>query len=62
MKAVFHEQMLGTLLPWAEEQEEVCAALDIARYGYISKYLHKLELADFIAKNYTWSIKTGADS
>ncbi|WP_232500391.1 MULTISPECIES: hypothetical protein [unclassified Wolbachia] len=45
--------MLRNLLPWAEEQEKICAALDITRYGYISKYLHKLELAGFVAKDYT---------
>ncbi len=53
MRTIFYEQMLRTLLLWAGEQEEICATLNIARYGYISKYLHKFELAGFIVKDYS---------
>ncbi|MDR3131604.1 MAG: ATP-binding protein [Rickettsiales bacterium] len=61
-KTVFYKQIVRALSTGAKEQEEICAALDIARHGRISEYLYELELAGFITKDHTWNIKTGIDS
>ncbi|WP_246226392.1 ATP-binding protein [Wolbachia endosymbiont of Madathamugadia hiepei] len=61
-KTAFYKQIVRALSTGAKEQEEICAALDIARHGRISEYLYELELAGFITKDHTWNIKTGIDS
>ncbi|MDX5528518.1 MULTISPECIES: AAA family ATPase [unclassified Wolbachia] len=61
-KTAFYKQIVRALSTGAKEQEEICATLNIVRHGRISEYLYELELAGFIAKDHTWSIKTGTDS
>ncbi len=61
-KTAFYKQIVRALSTGAKEQEEICTALNIARHGRISEYLHELELAGFIARDHTWNIKTSTDS
>lgn len=61
-KTSLYKKIVETLAISPKEQQEVCEALGIKRYGRISEYLWELEEAGFITRDRTWNIKTAEDS
>jgi len=58
----FYKKIIETLITGPKERSEICEALSIDPGGRISEYLWELELAGFIKRDHTWSIRTGIDS
>jgi uncharacterized protein len=42
--------------------DQICKKIDLEKSGVISEYLHDLETAGFIEKDYTWKFSTGKKS
>lgn len=61
-KTDYYKRIIKTLVNGTKEQYEISEALGIKRHGRIPEYLHELELAGFISKDYVWNLKTGKDS
>ena len=57
----FYKKIVNILSTGSKQLKEVQNALGDA-YGRASEYLDELESAGFVAKDYTWDIKTGMDS
>lgn len=57
-----YKKIIEILSNGPKEQNEIQHALHHETPGRISEYLWELELAGFIARDYTWNIKTGMDS
>lgn len=60
--SLFYKKIVGVLVTGPKERNEICKLLEIDAGGRISEYLTELELAGFITRDYTWSIKSGVDS
>jgi len=58
----FYKKIIEVLVTGSKERNEICEILKIDPGGRISDYLTELELAGFIRRDYTWDIKSGADS
>lgn len=61
----FYEKIVTALSTGAKESTEIQKLLnddDSQRHGRLSEYLWELEEAGFVSRDYTWSIRTGADS
>lgn len=58
----FYKKIIETLAYGPKEQSQIQRALNFQTLGRIPEYLWELELAGFISRDYTWNIKTGADS
>ncbi|MES2613837.1 MAG: ATP-binding protein [Bdellovibrionota bacterium] len=58
----FYDKITHILAEGAKELEEIQEKIGIKIIGRLSEYLWELELAGFITRDYTWNIKTGADS
>jgi len=58
----FYRKIVETLLSGPKERNEICALLGVDPNGRMSDYLLELELAGFITRDYTWSIKSGVDA
>lgn len=61
-KSDFYKKILHVLANGSREKNEIMGLLDIDQHGRISEYLWELELAGFIARDYTWDLKSGQDS
>ncbi len=61
-ETTYYKQIIKALATGAKESGKICEALNIKHHGRISEYLWELEQAGFIARDYTWNIKTGLDS
>lgn len=57
----FYKKIVSILAGGALELNEIETKLGNT-YGRLSEYLHELESAGFIARDYTWDIKSGLDS
>ena len=55
-------RIVTVLATGSKERNEICEILKIGPGGRISEYLSELELAGFITRDYTWNIRSGADS
>ena len=58
----FYKKILEVLAKGAKEQIEIQGHLGITSPGRLAEYLWELELAGFIARDYTWDMKAGIDS
>jgi AAA+ ATPase superfamily predicted ATPase len=58
----FYKKIINVLASGSKERTEICKILNIEPNGRISEYLHELQLAGFIKRDYTWSILSGTDS
>lgn len=61
-RSATYRQIVTRLADGPAEAAEIYRALDVSRGGVISTYLDDLTQAGFIARDYTWSLKTGAPS
>jgi uncharacterized protein len=61
-KSTFYKQIIIALANGGKTQQEISQLISIKKYGRIYEYLQELELAGFIARDYTWNIRTGNDS
>lgn len=57
----FYKKILLALSLGAKGQTEIQDILGLNTPGRLSQYLWELELAGFVARDYTWNIKTGED-
>ena len=57
-----YRQIVEALTSGPLEFNGICEALDVSKSGTLSEYLHDLEESGFIARDYTWSIKSGISS
>lgn len=60
-ESLFYKKILQALSLGSKEQGEIQKILDLKTPGRLSQYLWELELAGFVARDYTWNIKTGED-
>ncbi len=60
--SLFYKKIIETLVTGSKERNDICNILKIDPGGRISEYLKELELSGFITRDYTWNIKSGADS
>ena len=60
-KSDYYKRIVKVLADGSMEQKEIAKALGVGYHGRLYEYLGELELAGFIAKDYTWNLKTGAD-
>ena len=58
----FYKKIINILAYGSKERTEICKILNVEPNGRISEYLHELQLAGFIKRDYTWSILSGTDS
>jgi AAA+ ATPase superfamily predicted ATPase len=56
-----YRRIIETLCAGAKEVGEIKDALHRGAAGRIPEYLRELELAGFVARDYTWNIRTGED-
>lgn len=56
-----YRRILEALCRGAKEVEEITDFLHRATAGRIPEYLRELELAGFVARDYTWNLRTGED-
>lgn len=61
-KSGLYKKILQILSKGPKEQSEIQKMLGSETPGRLSEYLWELELAGFITRDYTWSIKTRIDS
>jgi uncharacterized protein len=57
-----YKRILSALSKGAKEQKEIQQSLGLTTPGRIAEYLWELELAGFVARDYTWNFQTGLDS
>ena len=57
-----YKKIITILTKGSKEQSEIQKELNLKTLGRIPEYLAELELAGFIARDRSWSIKTGVDS
>jgi len=57
-----YKHIVEALVSGAKEPSELAEALGKKLSGKLSEYMCELELAGFICRDYTWSIKTTEDS
>lgn len=57
-----YKKILSVLSKNEKEQSEIQTALNMKTPGRIPEYLWELELAGFVARDYTWDVKSGKDS
>lgn len=57
-----YRDIIITLAQSAKSNKEICEALNIGPNHVISDYLHELELAGFIHRDYTWKFENGKNS
>ena len=60
--SALYKKIIERLSDGSKERLEICEILKLDPNGRMSEYLSELELAGFISRDHTWSIKTGADS
>lgn len=56
------DKIIRVLSDGSKNLDEICQAIDIEKSGNISKYLHELVTAGFIAEDKTWNIKDKKES
>ncbi len=61
-KSAFYKQIVMALADGPKEQTAIAEVLEASQHGRLSEYLWELEESGFIARDYTWNIKTGADA
>lgn len=61
-KSAFYKKIIALLATGVKELKEIQAGLGQTPKGRISEYLQELESSGFIARDYTWNIKSGMDS
>jgi len=54
-----YKRIVMQLIQGPAAADEICAQLGLTRTGAFDEYLNDLVLSGFIAKDYTWHIKTG---
>lgn len=58
----FYKKILHSLATGAKDAETIQKELDLLSVGRLLEYLHELESAGFITRDYTWDLKSGHDS
>lgn len=58
----FYKKIVRELANGSKEQVELIELLAIDYQGRISEYLEELEIAGFVARDFTWHLKTGVSS
>jgi AAA+ ATPase superfamily predicted ATPase len=61
-KSSMYEKIVRLLSNGHKEASELCELLKIQFTGRFSEYLHELELAGFVKRDYAWKLNTGLDS
>lgn len=61
-ESLLYKKIIELLSDGSKERSEIFNILKIDTSGRMSEYLSELELAGFISRDHTWSIKTGSDS
>lgn len=58
-RSAIYKKIVEQLVSGATDQEEISKKIELTRSGDISDYLNELVLSGFIARDYTWHLKTG---
>jgi AAA+ ATPase superfamily predicted ATPase len=58
----FYRQILELVCAGAKEMPAIKSLLTGDQHGRVSEYLRELELAGFIARDYSWNLKSGTDA
>ena len=58
----FYRKILELVCAGPKEMPAIKSLLTGDQHGRVSEYLHELELAGFIARDYSWNLKSGTDA